>query len=146
MKITLNEQVKIFDDKIRTNKAQYDLDRQNALIPALSSKNLKHYEYLTGKNLEYKPDVIQRAKFEYSPLGATFNKVFKKDDKNKKKIIKYSDNLVYNSVHNFDKYSVSSFNEISSIDSKFDTINKFYEDFLKLNHVKSQNKIQSKKK
>ena len=27
---------------------------------------------------------MQRAKFEYSPLGETFNRVFKKDDKNKK--------------------------------------------------------------
>ena len=33
--------------------------------------------------------------------------------------------------------SVPSFNEISSIDSKFDTINKFYKDLLKLNGVKS---------
>ena len=49
-------------------------------------------------------------------------------------------------MHNFNKYSVSSFNEISSIDSKFDTINKFSEDLLKLNDVKSQNKITKKKK
>ena len=31
---------------------------------------------------------------------------------------------MHNSAHNFNKYSVSYFNEISSIDSKFDTINK----------------------
>ena len=43
-------------------------------------------------------------------------------------------------MHNFNKYSVSSFNEISSIDCKFDTINKFYKDLLKLNDVKSQKK------
>ena len=49
-------------------------------------------------------------------------------------------------MHNFNKYSVFSFNEISSIDSKFDTINKFSEDLLKLNDVKSQNKITKKKK
>ena len=49
-------------------------------------------------------------------------------------------------MHNFNKYSVSSFNEISSIDSKFDTINKFYKDLLKLNDVKSQNKITKQKK
>ena len=106
---------------------------------------MEKYEYLTGEDLGYKPDVIQRVKFEYSPLGEAFNKVFKKDDKNKK-VIKHDNDLVYNSVHNFNKYSLSSFNEISSIDSKFNTINKFYKDILKLNDVKSQNKITEQKK
>ena len=36
--MTLTEQVRIIDDKIRANKAQYDLDRQAAKISALSSK------------------------------------------------------------------------------------------------------------
>ena len=49
-------------------------------------------------------------------------------------------------VHNFNKYSVSSFNETSSNDSKFDTINNFYKDLLKLNDFKSQNKITKQKK
>ena len=80
---------------------------------------------------------MQGAKFEYSPLGEAFNKVFKKDDKNKK-VIKHDNDLVYNSVHDFNKYSVSSFNEISSIDPKFV---KFYKDLLKLNDVESLNKI-----
>ena len=142
--MTLTEQVKILDDKIKSNKPQYDLDREATKISALSSKDLDKYEYLTGEDLGYKPDVIQRAKFEYSPLGEAFNKVFKKDDKNKK-VIKHDNDLVYNSVHNSNKYSVSSFNEISSIDSKFDIVNKFYKDLLKLNDVKSQNKITKQK-
>ena len=141
----ITEQVKILNDKIKQNKAQYDLDGEAAKISALSSKDLEKYEYLTGEDLGYKPDVLQRAKFEYSPLGETFNKVFKKDDKNKK-VIKHDNDLVYNSVHNFNKYSVSGFNEMSSINSKFDTINKFYKDILKLNGVKSQNKITKQKK
>ena len=33
--MTITEQVKILDDKIRANKAQYDLDRQAAKIFAL---------------------------------------------------------------------------------------------------------------
>ena len=69
------------------------------------------YEYLTGEDLGYKPDVIQRAKFEYSSLGEAFNKVFKKDDKNKK-VNKHGNDLVYYSVHDFNKYSASNFNEI----------------------------------
>ena len=84
--MTLTEQVKILDDKIRANKAQYDLDRQATKISALSSKDLEKYKYLAGEDLGYKADVIQRAKFEYSPLGEAFNEVFKKDDKIKKSL------------------------------------------------------------
>ena len=72
--MTLTEQVKILDDKIKANKAQYDFDREAAKISALSSGELEKYEYLTGEDLGYKPDVIQKAKFECSPLGRVFNK------------------------------------------------------------------------
>ena len=79
--MTLIEQVKILDDKIKANKAQYDLDRKSAKISALSSDELEKYEYLTGENLGYKPGVIQKAKFEYSPLGKVFNKRLDERDK-----------------------------------------------------------------
>ena len=72
--MTLTEQVKVLDDKIRANKAQHELDREAAKISALSSGELEKYEYLTGEDLGYKPDVIQKANFEYSPLGKVFNK------------------------------------------------------------------------
>ena len=72
--MTLTEQVKILNNNIRSNEAQYDLDRQAAKISALSSGELEKYEYLTGQNLGYKPDVVQKAKFEYSLLGPVFNK------------------------------------------------------------------------
>ena len=65
-----SEQVKILDDKIKANKVQSDLDREAAKISALSSGELEKYEYLTGEDLRYKPDVIQKAKFEHSPLGS----------------------------------------------------------------------------
>ena len=38
------------------------------------------YEYLTGKDLGYKPSAIEQAKFAYSPLGKIFNKGLDKDD------------------------------------------------------------------
>ena len=66
--MTINEQVKVLDNKIKSNQAQYDLDRQNARKFALSSTELDKYEYLTGEDLGYKPDVVKKAKFEYSPL------------------------------------------------------------------------------
>ena len=72
--MTINEQIKVLDNKIRSNQVQYDLDRQNAKISALSSDELDKYEYLTGEDLGYKPDVVQKAKFEYSSLGQVFNK------------------------------------------------------------------------
>ena len=73
--------MKILDDKIKTNKAQYDLDREADEISALSSGELETREYLTGGDLGYKPDVIQKAKFEYSPLGTVFNKELDESDK-----------------------------------------------------------------
>ena len=72
--MTLTEQVKILDDKIKANKAQFDLDREAAKISALSSGELEKYEYLTGKDLGYRPDMVQKARCEYSPLGKVFNK------------------------------------------------------------------------
>ena len=79
--MTINEQIKILDNKIRSNQAQYNLDWQNAKISALSSSELDKYEYLTGEDLGYKPDVVQKAKFEYSPLVQVFNKGLKTDEK-----------------------------------------------------------------
>ena len=49
--MTINEQIKILDNTIRSKQAQYDLDRQNAKISALSSGKLDKYEYLTGEDL-----------------------------------------------------------------------------------------------
>ena len=81
--MTLTKQVKILDDKIKANKAQYELDREAAKISALSSGELEKYEYLTGEDLGHKPDVIRKAKFEYSPLGIVFNAGLDESDKKK---------------------------------------------------------------
>ena len=79
--MTIKEQIKILDDKIRSNQAQYDLDRQNAKISALSSGELDKYEYLTADDLGYKPDVVQKVKFEFSPLGQVFKKELNETEK-----------------------------------------------------------------
>ena len=65
----------------KINKAQYDLDREAAKISALSDGELEKYEYLTGEDLGHKPDVVQKAKFEYSPLGKVFNRGLDESDK-----------------------------------------------------------------
>ena len=47
--MTRREQIKILNDKIKANNAQYDLDRMNAEISAYSSVDLPKYEFLTKK-------------------------------------------------------------------------------------------------
>ena len=81
--------------------------------------------------------MLEKVKFKYSPLGEAFNKAFNKNGKNKK-VIKYDNDLVYDSAHNLNKYSLSKFYEISSTDSKFDTISKLYGNLLKLSNVNSK--------
>ena len=49
--MTVTDQIKILNRKIKQNEAQYDLDRKAAKISALSSNNLDKYEYLTGQDL-----------------------------------------------------------------------------------------------
>ena len=80
--MTRKEQVKILDDKIKANEKQYDLDRINAEISAYSSGDLPKYEYLTKKDLKYKPDAFEQAKFEYSLLGKVFTDGLDKSDRN----------------------------------------------------------------
>ena len=57
--MTRNEQNKILNGKIEANNAQYDSDRINAEISAYSSGDLPKYEYLTKKDLKYKPDAFE---------------------------------------------------------------------------------------
>ena len=90
--MTLTKHVKILNDEIKANKAQYDLDREAAKISALSSGELEKSEHLTGEDLGYKPDVVQKAKFEYSPLGKVFNKGLDESDK-KERLLKRSKNI-----------------------------------------------------
>ena len=47
----------------------------------MSSNNLDKYEYLTGEDLDLKPNTLNKLDFlEYSPLGKIFNKGLDKDD------------------------------------------------------------------
>ena len=79
--MTVTDQIKILNRKIKQNESQYDLDREAAKISALSSNNLDKYEYLTGEDLGLKPNTVEQAKFEYSSLGKIFNKGLSEKDK-----------------------------------------------------------------
>ena len=61
--MTITDQIKILNRKIKQNESQYDLDREAAKISALSSNNLDKYELLTGADLNIKPSAIEQAIF-----------------------------------------------------------------------------------
>ena len=90
--MTVTDQIKFLNRKIKQNESQYDLDREVAKILALSSNNLDKYELLTGEDLNLKPSTIEQANFEYSPLGKIFNKGLSKDD-NKEGLLKRLKNI-----------------------------------------------------
>ena len=71
--MTRKEQNKILDDKIESNNNQYKADRLNAEISAFSSGDLNKHEFLTRKDLNYKPNALDKARFEFSPLVRAFN-------------------------------------------------------------------------
>ena len=67
------------DDQIRDEKLQYDINRKAAEISALSAGKINKYEYLIGyKILPFnQQQIIEQAKFTYSPLGKVFEKQIK---------------------------------------------------------------------
>ena len=64
------------EDQIKDEKLQYDINRETAKMSALSSGKLDKYEYLTGEEIlpSNQQQIIQQAKFTYSPLGKAFEK------------------------------------------------------------------------
>ena len=67
------------DDQMRAEKLQYDINREAAKLSALSSKKLNRYEYLTGEEilLSNQKQLIEQAKFTYTPLEKAFEKQIK---------------------------------------------------------------------
>ena len=81
--MTVTNQLNVIDNKIKASRVQYDLDRLAAKLFALSSGELRKYEYFTGQDLGYKPSVIEQSKFDYSLLGKVFTKGLDKDEDKK---------------------------------------------------------------
>ena len=71
--------IKTINDQIRDEKIQYDINREAAKISALSSGKIHRYEYLTGEDIvpSNQQQIIEQAKFIYSPLGKAFEKQIK---------------------------------------------------------------------
>ena len=71
--MTRKEQNKILDAKIESNVNQYKVDRMNAEISAFSSGDLNKYEFLKRIDLNFKPNALNKARFEFYPLRRAFN-------------------------------------------------------------------------
>ena len=69
----------IIDDQIRDEKLKCDINKEAAKISALSSSKIDKYEYLTGEEIlpSNQQQIIEQAKFTYSPLGKAFEKQIK---------------------------------------------------------------------
>ena len=67
------------DDQTEDEKLQYDINTETAKITALSSGKTDKYEYLTGEEIlpSNQKQIIEQAKFTYSPLGKAFEKQIK---------------------------------------------------------------------
>ena len=147
--MTKLDPIKIIDNKIKANKAQYILDRKNAEIYAKSSGELDKYEYLTGEDLDYKPDALKQARFEYSLLGKTLTFGSTKEDKKEGLLKRLANINKANDLHNLryinanihprdiDCYCLNkekidrrrfyeAYNKLESLEEKFFMINEFY--------------------
>ena len=76
------------DDQIRGEKLQYYINREAAKISVLSSGIIDNYQFLTGEEIlpSNQKQIIEQAKFTYSPLGKALKnkqKQLKIKDKNK---------------------------------------------------------------
>ena len=77
------------EDQIRDEKLQYDINREAGEISALQSGKIDRYEHLTGEELlpSNQQQIIEQAKFTYSPLGKAFQKQTKMiEDQGQKQI------------------------------------------------------------
>ena len=77
------------NDQIKDEKLQYDINREAAKISALSSEKLHKYGYLAVENIlpSNQQQVIEQARFTYSPLGKAFEQQIKRiEDQGKKQV------------------------------------------------------------
>ena len=97
------------EDQIKDEKLQYDINREAAKISALSLGKIDKYQYLTGEEIFpfNQQQIIEQAKFSYSPLGKVFEKQTKtiedQGEKQIKPIQDYKEQSV--NINNDDDYT-----------------------------------------
>ena len=131
------------EDQIKDEKLQYDINREAAKISALSSGKIDKYEYLTGEEIlpSNKQQIIEQAKFSYSPLGKAFEKQIKTiEDQGEKQIKAIQDNrkqlisgndyknrlLISKEIEIFKDIHNKRLDKIKELDNKFDYDNLKY--------------------
>ena len=118
--MTCKEQNKILDAKIQSNINQYKVDRLNTEISAFSRGDLNKYEFLERIDLNYKSNVLEQAKFEFSPPGKTFSRGLNKTIPNYQKegvikLLKDIKNGLSNRINIQPKDTKLSFDDINKI-------------------------------
>ena len=92
------------NDQIRDEKLQYDINREAAKISALSSGEIRKYEYLIGEDIlpSYQQQIIEQAKFTDSPLGKVFEKQVKAiEDQGQKQIKAIQDQFKFKIIKKY---------------------------------------------
>ena len=95
------------EDQIKDEKLQYDINREAAKISALLSGKIDKYEYLFGEEIlpSNQQQIIQQAKFNYSPLGKAFEKQVKTiEDQGEKQVKAIQDNKKLVKINKDDDY------------------------------------------
>ena len=126
------------EDQIRDKNLQYDINREAAKISALSSGKINKYECHTGEETlpSNQQQIIEQAKFTYSPLGKAFEEQTKTiEDQGEKQIkaiqdkrpIKSIEKYTYNINDNpivlkekeiYNKLTEESYQKIDNLDKK----------------------------
>ena len=93
------------NDQIRDEKLQYDINKEAAKISALSSGKIHKYEYLSGEDIlpSNQQQIIEQARFTYSPLGKAFEKQIKTiEDQGEKQIKTIQDQGQVKTIKKYD--------------------------------------------
>ena len=113
------------EDKIKDEKLQYDINRE----AALSSSKLDKYEYLTGEEIlpSNQQQIIQQAKFNYSPLGKAIEKQIKTiKDQGEKQVV------ALESLKDPDPEIINEIKRIEEIEKKVDRNRMVIKELIKL--------------
>ena len=93
------------NNQIRDEKLQYDINREAAKTSALSSGKIHKYEYLSGEDIlpSNQQQIIEQARFTYSPLGKAFEKQIKTiEDQGEKQIKAIQDQGQVKAIKKYD--------------------------------------------
>ena len=86
------------NDQIRDENLQYNVNREAVKISALSSGKIHKYAYPSGDQIlpSNQQQIIEQAKFTYSPLGKAFEKQTKTIEDQRQKQVEVLNTLTSN--------------------------------------------------